>query len=158
MKKSEIVIPIIEKSLEELESSELELIEAAREIAVSAYAPYSEFRVGAAARLASGKIVTGSNQENAAYPSGLCAERTTLFYAGAQFPNDPVIALAITAIKKDGHFAQVAAPCGACRQVMLEVSDRFKRPFKVYLPSADSTLIIEDNRLLLPINFDASSL
>lgn len=158
MKKNEIVIPIIEKSLKELEQSEMELIIAAREIATTAYAPYSEFRVGAAARLESGRIVTGSNQENAAYPSGLCAERTTLFYAGAQYPDDPVISLAVTAIRKDGEFAQVAAPCGACRQVMLEVSDRFKRPFKVYLPSADSTLIIEDNRQLLPINFDASSL
>lgn len=158
MKRSEIVIPIIEKSLDELNPDEIELINAARDIAQRAYAPYSQFRVGAAAKLNSGRIVTGSNQENAAYPSGLCAERTTLFYAGAQYPDDPVTALVVTAIRQDGSYAQVAAPCGACRQVMLEVSDRFKQPFKVYLPNADSTLIIEDNRQLLPINFDASSL
>ncbi|MDN4754923.1 cytidine deaminase [Porphyromonadaceae bacterium W3.11] len=158
MKRNDIVIPVIEKAFEELSPNELELIEAARDIAKNAYAPYSEFRVGAAARLASGKIVSGSNQENAAYPSGICAERTTLYYAGAQYPNDPVTDLAITAIRKDGRYVQVTAPCGACRQVMLEVSDRFKQPFKVYLPSTDTTLIIEDNRQLLPINFDASSL
>lgn len=158
MKKNEIIIPVIEKIWDELQPNELELIEAAREIARNAYAPYSEFRVGAAVRLESGKIVTGSNQENAAYPSGLCAERTALFYAGAQYPNEAVTAIAITAIRKDGKFVRLTSPCGGCRQVMLEVSDRFKRPFKVYMPGSDTVTIIEDNRLLLPINFDASSL
>ena len=84
MKRSEIIIPIEEKSFDELSGTERELVEAARGIARDAYAPYSRFRVGAALRLKSGLIVTGSNQENAAYPSGLCAERTALFYAGAQ--------------------------------------------------------------------------
>ena len=79
MKRSELIIPIEEKSFKELQSEELELVEAARSIARDAYAPYSKFRVGAALRLKSGRIVTGSNQENAAYPSGLCAERTALF-------------------------------------------------------------------------------
>lgn len=86
MERSEIIIPLVEKSLGELSQGELELVEAARAILRDAYAPYSRFRVGAALRLKSGRIVTGSNQENAAYPSGLCAERTALFYAGKTIP------------------------------------------------------------------------
>lgn len=158
MQRKDLTIPLVEKQLGELSEAERELIEGARKIAKEAYAPYSKFRVGAAARLESGRIVSGSNQENAAYPSGICAERTTLFYAGAHYPNDPVVALAVTAMREDGAYAQVAAPCGACRQVMLEVSSRFGRPYTVYLANAESTLILEDNRDLLPINFDASCL
>lgn len=158
MKKSEIVVPIVEKEFGELCSEERELIDVARDIAQSAYAPYSKFRVGAALRLQSGKIVTGSNQENAAYPSGLCAERTALFYAGAQYPDDPVVALAVTAMREDGQFAAVASPCGGCRQVLLETADRHKQPFPVYLAGPNSVKIVDDCRLLLPINFDASSL
>lgn len=158
MKRSEIIIPLEEKVLTELSEGEMELVEAARTIVRDAYAPYSKFRVGAALRLRSGRIVTGSNQENAAYPSGLCAERTALFYAGAQYPDDPVAALAVTAMREDGKYATVAAPCGGCRQVILEVADRFKQPFPVYLVSAESVTIIEDCRQLLPINFDSSSL
>lgn len=158
MKRSEIIIPIEEKSFDELSSAERELVEAARGIARDAYAPYSRFRVGAALRLKSGLIVTGSNQENAAYPSGLCAERTALFYAGAQYPDDPVVALAVTAMRDDDLYVAVAAPCGACRQVILETADRYKSPFPVYLAGPDSVKIVADCRQLLPINFDASSL
>lgn len=158
MKKSEIVVPIVEKEFGELSSEERELVDAARAIAQDAYAPYSKFRVGAALRLQSGRIVTGSNQENAAYPSGLCAERTALFYAGAQYPDDPVVALVVTAMREDNQFAAVAAPCGGCRQVLLETADRHKHPYPVYLAGANSVKIVEDCRLLLPINFDASSL
>ena len=158
MKKSEIVVPVVEKEFDELSSAERELVDAARTIARDAYAPYSKFRVGAAVRLQSGRIVTGSNQENAAYPSGLCAERTTLFYAGAQYPDDPVVALVVTAMREDNQYAAVAAPCGACRQVILETADRYKHPFPVYLAGPNSVKIVDDCRLLLPINFDASSL
>ena len=158
MKRSEIIIPIEEKSFKELQSEELELVEAARSIARDAYAPYSKFRVGAALRLKSGRIVTGSNQENAAYPSGLCAERTALFYAGAQYPDDPVVALAVTAMRDDNLYVAVAAPCGGCRQVILETAHRYKSPFPVYLAGPDSVQIVADCRQLLPINFDASSL
>lgn len=158
MKKSNINIEITEKDFSELNPEEMELVNAAREIAVSAYAPYSQFRVGAALRLKSGKIVTGSNQENAAYPSGLCAERTALFYTGANFPDDPVEALAVTAMRQDNLYAAVAAPCGGCRQVLLETADRQGYPFPVYLAGPDSVKIVQDCRQLLPINFDASSL
>lgn len=158
MKKSSINIEIIEKEFKELSAEEMELVNAAREIAVSAYAPYSHFRVGAAVRLKSGRIVTGSNQENAAYPSGLCAERTTLFYTGANFPDDSVEALVVTAMRQDDLYAAVAAPCGACRQVLLETADRQGHSFPVYLAGPDSVKIVGDCRQLLPINFDASSL
>lgn len=158
MKKRDLTIPIVEKSLEELSEIERELIKEAQRVAQEAYAPYSKFRVGAAVRLESGKIVSGSNQENAAYPSGLCAERTALFYAGAQYPDDPVTALAVVAFKEDGSQATVAAPCGSCRQVILESATRYEHPFRVLLAGPRDVLIVEDCRDLLPIGFDASSL
>lgn len=158
MERREIIIPIVEKRFEEMSAEERELIDAARDIARTAYAPYSEFRVGAAVRLADGRIVTGSNQENAAYPSGLCAERTALFYAGAQYPDQAVTALAVTAMRKDDEYVKVAAPCGGCRQVLLESATRHEHPYPVYLAGPESAQIVEDCRLLLPINFDASSL
>lgn len=135
-----------------------ELEKAAEQAAFSAYAPYSHFKVGAAIRLANGKIITGSNQENAAYPSGLCAERTALFYCGANFPDQPVLDLLVLAMNSRGERAQCASPCGACRQVLLETSDRFGKPFRVILPSKDEALIIEDNRDLLPFGFVADNL
>ncbi len=158
MNKTEIIIPIEEKDFSELTPEELEIVEAARDIAKRAYAPYSQFRVGAALRLQSGRIVTGSNQENAAYPSGLCAERTALFYAGANYPDDPVMALVITAMRADDKYVALAAPCGGCRQVILETADRYKHPFPIYLAGPSSVKIVRDCRQLLPINFDASSL
>lgn len=158
MSSKNIVIPIEELDLTDLPSADQELVEHAKAAAATAYAPYSHFRVGAALRLNSGRIVTGSNQENAAYPSGLCAERTALFYAGAKYPDDPVAKLVVVAMREDGKMANLAAPCGACRQVMLEVADRFKQPFPVILAGEKSAKIVSDCRNLLPINFDASSL
>ncbi len=158
MSSKNIIIPIEELDLTDLSSADQELVEHAKAAATDAYAPYSHFRVGAALRLNSGRIVTGSNQENAAYPSGLCAERTALFYAGAKYPEDPVAKLAVVAMREDGKMANLAAPCGGCRQVMLEVADRFKQPFSVILAGEKSAKIISDCRDLLPINFDASSL
>lgn len=158
MSNKNIIIPIEELDLADLSSADQELVEHAKAAATDAYAPYSHFRVGAALRLNSGRIVTGSNQENAAYPSGLCAERTALFYAGAKYPEDPVAKLAVVAMREDGKMANLAAPCGGCRQVMLEVVDRFKQPFSVILAGEKSAKIISDCRDLLPINFDASSL
>lgn len=158
MSSQDIIIPISEVAIAELQPETQELVKEAKKIASSAYAPYSKFRVGAALRLNSGRIVTGSNQENAAYPSGLCAERTALFYAGANFPDDPVAMLAVVAIREDGKMANLAAPCGGCRQVMLEVADRFKQSFPVVLAGEEYAKIIADCRALLPLNFDASSL
>lgn len=145
-------------SVNELNESEKELVEAALKIAEQAYAPYSDFHVGAALRLSDGKIVTGSNQENAAYPSGLCAERTALFYAGAQFPDAIILDLAVVALRGDGSQAKLAAPCGGCRQVILESASRQGTPFRVLLAGPEEVTIIDDCRDLLPIGFDASAL
>lgn len=140
----------------ELSEQELRLESEALEAARKAYAPYSNFHVGAAVLLENGQIVSGSNQENAAYPSGLCAERTTLFYAGAQYPEVAPLALALVAINQAGRVPLIT-PCGACRQVMLETAMRF-RPYKVLLMGLEETLLIEDCRLLLPFAFDGSDL
>lgn len=158
MKEESLVTPISTYPLHELPRETQELVERAKAAATEAYAPYSHFRVGCAVRLKSGTIVTGSNQENAAYPSGLCAERTTLFYAGAQYPNDPVVELVVLAMKEDGILVKRAAPCGGCRQVMVEVADRFQHPFRVVMAGPDEALVVQDCRMLLPITFDASSL
>lgn len=141
----------------ELAQDDRELIEAALQAATGAYAPYSHFCVGAALRLESGTIVTGSNQENAAYPSGTCAERTALFYAGAQYPDDAPTALAIVAINDEGRVPHIS-PCGSCRQVILETATRYQRPYKVLLSGRDETIILDDCRALLPWGFDGSEL
>ena len=145
-------------TLEEMEPSMRELVEKAKAMTQNAYCPYSHFHVGAAARLADGQIVAGSNQENAAYPSGLCAERTTLFAANANNPNTPVEALAI-ACYTHGHFTKDAAsPCGACRQVMLETEHRFGQPMQVILYGEDMCYVFDSAADLLPLNFVAENL
>ena len=145
-------------TLEEMDSSMRELVEKAKAMTQNAYCPYSHFHVGAAARLADGLIVAGSNQENAAYPSGLCAERTTLFAANANNPNTPVEALAI-ACYTQGHFTKDAAsPCGACRQVMLETEHRFGKPMQVILYGEDMCYVFDSAADLLPMNFVAENL
>lgn len=143
---------------DELSASDRSLVERAKEATSHSYAPYSHFCVGAAALLADGTVVTGSNQENAAYPSGLCAERTTLFYAGAQHPDQAVCALAIAARDTDGFTAQPTPPCGACRQVMLETEMRHQQPMRILLYGESETYVIKGVRTLLPFIFDGSFL
>ena len=136
-----------------LPAKENSLIMKAREAARNAYAPYSGFRVGAAVLLGNGVIVTGNNQENAAYPSGLCAERTALFYASAQYPKVPVVAIAISTINRTATPTDVAKPCGACRQVMAEYEDIAGNPIQIILDSTDSVLILNGIDSLLPLRF-----
>lgn len=145
-------------SIEELNDAERALIERAKEMTQHSYSPYSHFQVGAAALLQNGVVVTGSNQENAAYPSGLCAERTTLFAAGANYPDVAVDMLAI-ACYTDGHFTPTpGAPCGACRQVMLETEHRFGRDMRVLLYGENEIWVIPSARDLLPIGFFSEDL
>ena len=106
---------------DELTAADRQLIDAAKAATQRSYAPYSHFHVGAAALLADGTVVTGTNQENAAYPSGLCAERTTLFYAGSAHPDKPVVALAIAAYTDGAFTSTPIAPCGACREYMMQL-------------------------------------
>lgn len=144
--------------LEELSPVLRELVETAKAKTQDAYCPYSHYHVGAAALLSDGQVITGSNQENAAYPSGLCAERTTLFAANANNPHTPVEALAI-ACYTNGHFTKDAAsPCGACRQVMLETEHRFGKDMKVILYGEDNCYVFERAADLLPLNFVAENL
>ena len=129
------------------------LITKAREAAKNAYAPYSGFRVGAAVLLGNGIVVTGNNQENAAYPSGLCAERTALFYASAQYPKIPVTAIAISTINRTATPSDIAKPCGACRQVMAEYEDIAGKPIQIILDSTDKILVLNGIDNLLPLRF-----
>lgn len=146
-------------SYEELTEQDRQLIDVAKKATQHSYAPYSHFHVGAAALLNDGTIVTGTNQENVAYPSGLCAERTALFYAGSAYPNKAVVALAIAAYTKGGFTSAPIAPCGACRQVMLEVEQHHKRPIRILLYGTESIYIIEGGiSELLPLTFNASFL
>ena len=145
-------------TLEEMEPSMRELVEKAKAMTENAYCPYSHFHVGAAARLADGQIVAGSNQENAAYPSGLCAERTTLFAANANNPNTPVEALAIACYTQGHYTKDAASPCGACRQVMLETEHRFGKPMQVILYGEDMCYVFDSAADLLPMNFVAENL
>lgn len=146
-----------ERTLGELTERENELRRAALEAAGRAYAPYSRFRVGAAALLADGRIVAGSNQENAAYPSGLCAERVALFYAGAQYPEVPVRMLAIVAEDEAGVRPHIS-PCGACRQVLLETEQRQGEPLRVLLCGREKAILFPSAAALLPLCFGEADL
>lgn len=121
MKEIDITVHVEVLEYSELSARELELVNAAREATERSYAPYSHFRVGAAILLDNGEIITGANQENVAYPSGTCAERSACFYAHAQHPHAAFRCIAIAARGTDGEFtATPTAPCGACRQALLE--------------------------------------
>lgn len=141
-------------ALDELPEESRKLVDAALEATQRSYAPYSHFYVGAAVMLNNGVIVTGNNQENVAFPSGLCAERTALFYANAQYPEVPVKALAIVARDSSGKVTQAPiSPCGACRQVMLETENRFGKPMQILLASAEEVIVVERASALLPLAF-----
>ncbi len=143
---------------EELSESQRALVTVAKEQTERSYCPYSHFHVGAAALLSNGVIVRGANQENAAYPSGLCAERSALFAAGAQYPEQPVEKLAIACFT-DGHFTkEPGAPCGACRQVMLETEHRYGGKMEVILFGENETLVFDSAADLLPLIFVSENL
>lgn len=125
----------------------------AKEALASSYSPYSEFSVGAAVLLENGEVILGSNQENGAYPSGLCAERVALFYAGSKFPGVAVKAMAVAASYKGNAIAEPVSPCGACRQVMIETQNTGKAPFTVIMVGENKIFTVEDVRFLLPFTF-----
>ncbi len=159
MKKIILNIPYTILTEEELSDSDLQLVELAKDACSTSYAPYSHFRVGAAVRMETGEAVSGSNQENAAYPSGICAERCTIFYANARYPETAVEAIAIAARREDGEFTDSPiTPCGACRQVLLETEQRFGRPLRVLLYGRREVWQIDSVSALLPFRFDGDSL
>jgi cytidine deaminase len=160
MKKIEIPFTVEEfDSVDELNETQQQLLLRASEAAKDAYAPYSRFNVGAALLLEDGRIVTGNNQENAAYPSGLCAERVAVFSAGAQFPGVKFKAIAITAYSTEIEVNSPIAPCGACRQVLAEYEKRYEYPLEVILKGqAGKVLVIQSASSLLPLIFNRKSL
>ncbi|MEG1612109.1 MAG: cytidine deaminase [Alistipes sp.] len=125
------------------------LVTEAERATANAHAPYSNFHVGAAARLRSGKILYGSNFESEVYPAGLCAERSLLFYAQANYASDPIETLAIASVPSQRE----CYPCGQCRQVMVDVERRQKSPMRVIMSGGGSASIVESASLLLPFTF-----
>lgn len=159
MKELSITIPIVIKQEDELSEQEKAVIAQAKEATYRSYSPYSHFSVGAAVLLEDGTIVAGSNQENCAYPSGLCAERTALFYANSRYPDKAVIMLCCAARDTSGAFtARPIPPCGSCRQVMVETEERFGKPMQVMLYGTEGVCFIPSARDLMPVNFDKSFL
>jgi cytidine deaminase len=144
---------------DELDVEDKKVVDAARAATANSYAVYSHFHVGAAVLLGNGLVVSGSNQENAAYPSGLCAERTTLFWANSQYPEEPVKVLAIAAKTGGKELDVPIPPCGACRQVILETEKRFGNKIRIILYGAEQCYIVEDGiKALLPLSFDSGFL
>lgn len=129
-------------SLEELATTDLQLCLEAVNALEHSHSPYSKFKVGAALQLQSGKIILGSNQENVAYPAGLCAERVALFHWGANYPNDPVKAIAITAHTHDFLLTQPVTPCGSCLQVLAEYEKKQNSPIRILLYCQDGPVWI----------------
>ena len=139
--------------IEELAVEEQILVKAAIKATDNSYAKYSHFHVRAALLLEDGSIVTGANQENAAYPSGLCAERSAIFAAQSQHPEFSIKTIAIAARNDDGFTRQPISPCGACRQVMMEMEDRYKSDVRVLLYGVEGVYAIRSIKDLLPVSF-----
>lgn len=154
MKERKIETKIIEVAFDELDAADRALVTAARQATTRAYAPYSNFKVGAAIRLDDGTVIEGSNQENAAYPSGICAERTAAFYANSKHPGVPFQAIAIAAVGTDDKpTEEPTAPCCGCRQVLLEYEKLAAHPVKVILAGKDSIYILPSVKALVPLAF-----
>ena len=157
MKTIDINIKIRFCRLVELSEEDRQLVEMAVEATNNAYAKYSNFRVGAAVRLENGLLMKGANQENAAFPVTLCAERTAIFAAQANYPEQPITAIAIAAKNENGLLSEPITPCGSCRQVMLEIEDRYKRPLRILLYGQNGVYIVDTVKDLMPLSFvDAS--
>ena len=146
-------------SIAELPTEDLHLMKAAQKAILNAYAPYSNFQVGAALLLENGMIVTGNNQENAAYPSGMCAERVAIWNASSQFPGIAIKKIAITVKSKLKQVSKPVSPCGACRQTLLEYEVNQKAPIEVFF-TGEVGVVIKAHSLsdLLPFAFDQSFL
>jgi cytidine deaminase len=143
----------------ELNEQDAKLLELAREVAKKAYAPYSGFSVGSAVLLQNGQIVTGNNQENAAYPSGICAERVAMFYASSQFPGVKVLKVAVTAFSNRVPVNAPVAPCGSCRQVLSEYEKLYESDIELILQGNQGVIYVLKNvRSLLPLAFTSDDL
>ncbi|HEY8937327.1 MAG TPA: cytidine deaminase [Cyclobacteriaceae bacterium] len=145
--------------LEELDTESKYLAHKAKEAATHAYAPYSRFLVGAAVLLDNGKVVLGCNQENAAYPSGMCAERVALYAAASQFPESKIMKIAVVAKRKNSKDLLPATSCGSCRQVMLEFEARQQSQIEIIMLDVENRWIVAPSaESLLPFSFTKSNL
>lgn len=154
MRQAEIITSLTILSDDELNEAQAQLVKAAREANRRAYAPYSRFSVGAAILLDNGEIITGANQENAAYPSGTCAERTACYYAHARYPNAHFKMIAIAARGTDGdEVTQPISPCGACRQALLEYETLAGEDIPVLLVGKETIYLLPSIKSLLPLAF-----
>ncbi len=156
--KIESILTVYE-SIDDLPETIVSLMKEAREARLRAYAPYSKFLVGAAILLDNGEVVTGNNQENASYPSGLCAERTAIYYAGSKYPGAKIISMALTAGAEHQQTTTPIPPCGACRQAIAEYEVTQKEPIEIYFMGTAGK-VVKSNSLanLLPLGFDRSFL
>lgn len=152
MKHHKIEIPVTEYSYHELPEDIRKLVDVAKEMTGNSYAPYSHFNVGAAILLDDGTIVRGANQENAAFPSGTCAERTACYQASALHPGVPMRKIAIAAATSEGFQAVPISPCGACRQALIEYEAKHG-PIQVILYGRDKTYVLPSVASLLPLSF-----
>ncbi|NLZ19231.1 MAG: cytidine deaminase [Bacteroidales bacterium] len=142
-------------SVEELNPEDRELAAEALKAMSGAYAPYSHFHVGAAVRMSNGQIVRGANQENAAFPSGLCAERTAMFAASARYPDKDMLGIALAGGVMGRLSSRPATPCGACRQVMAQYQAKSGKPMSVIMISADKIWKFDKVDDILPLIFDS---
>jgi len=146
-------------SVEELSAEDAWLLQEARKVTTQAYAPYSQFNVGAIARLTNGETVTGTNQENASYPVGLCAERVLLSAASSIYPNVPIETMAISYHNTKGESDRPVTPCGICRQTLAEYQLRLNHPIRLILSGLEGKIyIIPQSNMLLPLSFNSSDL
>ena len=136
-------------SLESLPKADKELVQAARQATEKAFAPYSEFRVGAAALLRSGEVVSAANCESEVYPSGMCAERVLLYNLQINHADDPIVAFAIASVPAERE----CYPCGSCRQTLLDTQKRQQSPIRIIMSSAESATVVDSAEELLPFSF-----
>ena len=158
MQDLEIKIKVTLCQMDELSAEDQALVGQAIEATRHSYAVYSHFHVGAAVRLQDGRVVIGANQENAAFPSGLCAERSAIFGAQSNYPDQPILTLAIAARNGNGFLKSPISPCGACRQVILEMEDRYQRPVRILLYGENGTYCFDSIKDLLPFCFVDSNM
>ncbi len=153
MTEKNIVTKIQVLAYNELSEENQKLVDLAKEATRNSYTPYSQFNVGAALLLDNGVMIKGSNQENAAFPAGICAERSACFNAGAYYPGEPIKSIAITAFQDGDFLEEPCTPCGVCRQALLEFEVKAGRPIHIYLAGRDKVYHIVGMKSLLPLSF-----
>ena len=158
MENINVKIEILSCVYDELNEQDKALVDLAKQATANSYSPYSHFRVGAAIRLSDDSTIIGANQENAAFPSGLCAERSAIFGAQSNYPDQPILTLAIAARNGNGFLKSPISPCGACRQVILEMEDRYQRPVRILLYGENGIYCFDSIKDLLPFCFVDSNM